>query len=67
MFTCPVCEYEKLDADPILETYDICDQCGTEFGYNKPSQYQAIREAWIGAGMPFWEETGNWPGMKGPG
>lgn len=38
MYTCPVCDYDKLDEPPYDETgfgsFDICPQCGTEFGYS---------------------------------
>lgn len=47
-YTCPVCYYDKLDEPPYDETgfgsFDICPQCGTEFGV-------AAVNAFIGNGL----------------
>lgn len=53
-YVCPVCDYAELDEDPRLHNYNICDQCGVEFGNEAEELYPFIREAWIAAGRPFW-------------
>ncbi len=59
-FTCPVCDWPLLTEDPKLLNYNICEQCGTEFGNEHPEQYPEIRAAWEQRGRPFWLKTGNW-------
>lgn len=53
-WNCPVCEWADLDIDPKLEDYNICPQCGVEFGFEAKELYPYIREAWIKAGRPTW-------------
>ncbi len=60
LFMCPVCDWPRLDQDPKLLLYNICEQCGTEFGVERPDDYPNIRAAWEAVGKPFWLKTGNW-------
>jgi hypothetical protein len=63
MFECPVCYYPKLKENPHHATYEICPQCGIEFGYQdsgpKGQQYywKILREKWIAAGCPWWSKV----------
>lgn len=47
-YTCPVCDYDKLEEPPYDETgfgsFEICPRCGTEFGV-------AAVNAFIGEGL----------------
>ncbi|MDQ2808250.1 MAG: hypothetical protein M3Z04_15260 [Chloroflexota bacterium] len=50
--TCPVCGYDKL-ADPPTD-YNICECCGTEFGYHDARRtHGELRQQWIAAGMKW--------------
>lgn len=54
-FTCPVCSFDKMPWPP--EDYNICHQCGTEFGNDDAEHTHAeLRKAWVDAGSKFWYE-----------
>lgn len=59
-FTCPICGWPSLHNNPLELTYEICPQCGVEFGYNERRTWSNIRLAWIAAGRPFWRNDGAW-------
>jgi hypothetical protein len=58
MNKCPVCGYNGLDT-PSYDgfgnpSYDICDCCGTQFGYHDHStSFAVLRDRWIAKGMPW--------------
>lgn len=56
-FTCPVCDWPELEEDPETPSYEICPQCGVEFGYEPREAYPEIRRRWEEAGRPFWNDT----------
>jgi hypothetical protein len=58
-YTCPVCEYPDLSEKPV-SSYEICPQCGVEFGYEEPELYPHIRKAWLAAGKPCWSTDRQW-------
>lgn len=33
-YKCPVCGYDKLEEPPEEQTFEICPNCGVEFGYH---------------------------------
>ncbi|MBD7912472.1 hypothetical protein [Clostridium cibarium] len=56
-YTCHVCGYPNLDEPPRgidgkIPSFDICDCCGVEFGYEDTSEANIIRyrQKWIEAG-----------------
>jgi transcription initiation factor IIE alpha subunit len=52
---CPVCDYAGLDGPP--ENWQICPQCGTEFGYDDATKtHQQLREEWERGGRQWWSE-----------
>jgi hypothetical protein len=54
MYICPVCGYDQLEDPPT--DYNICECCGTEFGYHDAHRSHAeLRQRWIMAGMPWWD------------
>jgi predicted amidophosphoribosyltransferase len=54
MFPCPVCSYGM--ADP-PDNYNICPQCGTEFGFDDAGKtHQELREEWIKGGCKWWSK-----------
>jgi hypothetical protein len=65
-YLCPVCWYDKLHEDPmqddgtIAATYEICPQCGTEFGYDNDNilfpgvTIESLRQKWIDGGSKWW-------------
>lgn len=54
-YNCPVCDYPGFDENPLDHTFDICSQCGVEFGYDDAGTSHAVlRERWESAGKPFW-------------
>jgi hypothetical protein len=59
-FACPVCKYSLLLKDPSTLSYEICPQCGVEFGNEPREVYSKITAAWIAAGMPFWRTNRDW-------
>ena len=51
-YTCPVCGYDKLDEPPA--GFNICDCCGTEFGYHDATfTHAALREQWLARGTEW--------------
>lgn len=57
-YTCPVCDYPDLETDPIERFFNICPQCGTEFGYSDFSKSHAeLRAEWIAGGRKWWSES----------
>lgn len=58
MNKCPVCGYDGLE-EPAFDdvgapSYDICDCCGTQFGYHDAkTPHEVLREKWIAKGMPW--------------
>ena len=54
MYTCPVCGYDKL-TEPAGD-YNICNCCGTEFGYEDATASHAeLRKRWIAGGAKWWD------------
>ena len=58
MNSCPVCGYDGLDEaafdDARAPSYDICDCCGTQFGYDDArTPHSVLRAKWITNGMPW--------------
>ncbi len=54
VYICPVCEYGGLEEDPKTRTFEICPQCGTEFGYQDcVTSHEELRKRWIAEGKPF--------------
>ena len=57
--TCRVCglanEEPPWGPDGRLPTFDICDCCGVEFGYedNSPASTRAYRQRWLGLGASW--------------
>lgn len=56
-YTCPVCGYPELDEPPRgidgkIPSFDICDCCGIEFGYEDTSESNILkyRQKWIDSG-----------------
>jgi hypothetical protein len=62
MNRCPVCGYDELD-EPAFDdvgapSYDICDCCGTQFGYHDArTPHAVLREKWVAKGMPWHSRT----------
>ena len=61
---CLVCGYDGLRAAPIDENgivnSEICPCCGYQFGYDDQQRgisYEAARNRWIGAGMPWFSQS----------
>lgn len=51
-YICPVCGYNQLDEPP--SDYNICDCCGTEFGYHDATlTHSELRKRWIAAGAKW--------------
>jgi hypothetical protein len=49
MYTCPVCEYDKLSEAP--ENFTICPSCGTEFEYDEAFlSHMELRDRWVRKG-----------------
>jgi hypothetical protein len=58
MNRCPVCGYDGLDEpafdDDGVPSFDICDCCGTQFGYDDATMpHSVLREKWVAKGMPW--------------
>ena len=62
-FTCTVCGYDGLEEPP--SDWNICERCGTEFGYQDArTSHDELRSRWIAGGAhwhspdfpppPFW-------------
>ena len=48
-YLCPVCGYYELDEPP--SDWNICDSCGTEFGYHDARKtHSELRDLWIASG-----------------
>lgn len=56
VYPCPVCGYadnEWSEEVPDM-SYDICAQCGVEFGLDDVSKtWEDLRHEWIAKGQPF--------------
>jgi hypothetical protein len=75
-FTCPVCGYAGLSEpawDQGVPSYEICDCCGTEFGYEDaaadgdvPYMHERLRENWARAGYPWTSAAGDPPAGWNP-
>jgi hypothetical protein len=64
-YTCPVCGYDKLDEAP--DNWNICDCCGTEFGYHDATaSFADLRQKWIAAGANWWFEESGPPAYWSP-
>ena len=56
---CPVCGYPDLNEPPYLDnnpSYEICNCCGFEFGYDDGSEghnYISYRAEWIAGGAKW--------------
>lgn len=58
-YACPVCYLEGLEEDPKQPTYEICPQCGTEFGADdEDATHAQLRTAWIRGGRKYWFREG---------
>jgi hypothetical protein len=58
MNRCPVRGYDGLEEsafdDDGIPSFDICDCCGTQFGYHDAKTPHAVlRERWVADGMPW--------------
>ena len=60
MYICPVCGYDKLMEEPFDKdgnpSYEICNCCGFEFGYDDGSEGVTpdfYRKEWIGQGAKW--------------
>lgn len=52
MYICPVCDYAELEYPP--KDYNICDQCGTEFGNDDEIlTHEQLRRKWVRKGRKF--------------
>ena len=62
MNRCPVCGYPEL-GEPAYDgfgdpSFDICDCCGTQFGYEDAGRsHEFLRDEWIAKGMPWWNSA----------
>lgn len=60
MFICPVCGYDKLNEEPYDDdgnpSYEICNCCGFEFGYDEGKDFANYQEKWIKNGA-VWFNT----------
>ncbi|MGL4874385.1 MAG: hypothetical protein ACRC30_07010 [Clostridium sp.] len=68
-YVCPICGYPNLDESPRNEkgmpSFDICDCCGIEFGYEDCTEESAIeyRKRWIDSGGEWFSKElkpSNW-------
>lgn len=60
MYICPVCGYDKLTEEPYDDdgnpSYEICNCCGFEFGYDDSSEgrsFEIYRKRWIEKGASW--------------
>ncbi|WP_040214192.1 hypothetical protein [Clostridium polynesiense] len=60
MYICPVCGYDKLREEPYDNdgnpSYEICNCCGFEFGYDDSSEgrnFETYRKRWIEKGASW--------------
>ncbi len=63
---CRVCGYDAGEVrwEHDCPTYDICDCCGSESGYEDMlvEAVRAHRQRWLDAGTPWWGRGGPPPG-----
>jgi hypothetical protein len=76
MNICPVCNFNNLYEDPYDDdgngSYEICQSCGFQFGYDdypdRLSGQFAWRENWIEKGYPWYSKSRlaphGWSGKK---
>ena len=64
-YTCPVCFYGGMTEPP--QDYNICECCGTEFGYDDEFRsHDELRTEWIALGAKWFYGTppANWNPWK---
>ena len=66
-FMCTVCGYDGLEDPP--SSWNICDCCGTEFGYHDAKTSHAeLRRRWIAGGAkwhsPDFPPPANWSAVE---
>lgn len=52
----PICGFpwsETEEVEEVRNSFDICDCCGCEYGYDDTSAY---REQWLKRGAPWWNK-----------
>ena len=59
-YRCPCCGSPVMDEDPKNITYEICEVCGIEVGYESPEHYPEIYSQWLASGMPRWIDDDGW-------
>ena len=65
MYTCTVCGYKGFDAP--VDEFDICDCCGTQFGYSDAKRSHAdLRRLWINAGCQWKSRSRHKPAQWNP-
>lgn len=58
MYICPVCGWDKIEQDPSQWTFEICPQCGTEFGNDDYwNTHEELRQRWIDGGSKWWSPS----------
>lgn len=70
MYICPICGYDKLTEEPFDKdgnpSYEICNCCGFEFGYDDGSEGVSpdiYRKEWIKQGVKWFNikvKPNNW-------
>jgi hypothetical protein len=64
-FICPVCDWPNLREKPDC-SFEICPQCGTEFGYDDAGASHAdLRAEWVAGGRKFWRSSNTTTGAPG--
>ena len=56
IFNCPICGLswpKGVDEEEVRCSYEICDCCGCEYGYDDTPSY---REQWLEKGAPWFDE-----------
>lgn len=60
MYNCPICGYDKLDEKPYDNegnpSYEICNCCGFEFGFDDASEgesFEEFRKKWLDSGAEW--------------
>lgn len=62
MYNCPVCGFNKLSEQPYDDgnpSYEICNCCGFEFGYDDASEghsFELYRRKWIQSGAIWFSQ-----------
>ncbi len=64
MYSCPVCQFDRLPFPP--DDYRICPCCGTEFGIDDAAptaaevraRRQLLGRRWLAQGGAFWSSSG---------